>query len=229
MALIHVHLAAALANHTEDLGVCHGATDSKALGVQLLQMSCTRTDTRVSWWPAVSSWQAVLERDLELLVVLGGSVHLDLERVDLEQLGALLGLVCFTHASKLFDNLRGVKSPLSERCIRQQELVRPYLGELVIMAKGVMQLSELEVGLEHDSLVRPNLLYACQGCLVELGQRVGVGTSRCSHGIDDALEALFDRVLVQIAILTASCISHVVKTGYRIGLMIGLDWAGTLT
>ena len=126
MALIHVHLAAAFANHTEDLGVCHGAADSKALGVQLLQMSCTRTDTRVSWWPAVSSWQAVLERerDLELLVVLGGSVHLDLERVDLEQLGTLLGLVRFTHAPKLFDNLRGVKSPLSERCIRQQELAR---------------------------------------------------------------------------------------------------------
>lgn len=64
-ALVHVHLAAALADDAEDAGVGYGGLDGQRLVVQLLEPLC----------------------------VLLLRVHLDLQRIDLQQLRPLLQII----------------------------------------------------------------------------------------------------------------------------------------
>ena len=149
--LVHVHLAATLADDAHDAWVRNRRLDPQRQQVQLLHPTPPRekkTATaagRHSFPSALSARKDELSRhawrpsrvpttDLELFVVAHGRVHLNLEGVNLEELRALFGVV-FTR--------------LGAACVVQH---LEDLGQARELASVQPQFGELEVGFEPQPL-----------------------------------------------------------------------------
>mmetsp|Transcript_58376 Transcript_58376/g.133956 ORF Transcript_58376/g.133956 Transcript_58376/m.133956 type:complete len:410 (+) Transcript_58376:422-1651(+) len=142
LALRHVHLATTLSDHAHDLGMRYGGLDLQRLLVEQLQ----------------------------LLVVLGGGVHLDLERIHLEQLRALPQVIRTVLA-----------------LARLVELLDDSL-QPAVLGPVEPQLAQLEVGLEPQPLIL-SFLQSRERRLVQLLQKVHLVGAR------DKVEHLVDHLL----------------------------------